>query len=152
MEKLKTASGAFCFASCKKRVFAFLFFNAISLPCIFSNCLKREIPLCSFSFLSIYYYRKDFSFDSHIYVPLLLYSCSIIIGHNVYSTVTIHFHSIYIYIYILVSLVREQLQLGILWSYIYLQFTSRARLAMVNSPPLFIIIIIIIIIIVIVMI
>lgn len=100
MEKLKTASGAFCFASCKKRVFAFLFFNAISLPCIFSNCLKREIPLCSFSFLSIYYYRKDFSFDSHIYVPLLAYSCSIIIGHNVYSTVTIHFHSIYIYIYI----------------------------------------------------
>jgi hypothetical protein len=99
MEKLKTASGAFCFASCKKRVFAFLFFKAISLPCIFSNCLKREIPLCSFSFLSIYYYRKDFSFDSHIYVPLLLYSCSIIIGHNVYSTVTIHFHSIYIYIY-----------------------------------------------------
>jgi hypothetical protein len=100
MEKLKTASGAFCFASCKKRVFAFLFFNAISLPCIFSNCLKREIPLCSFSFLSIYYYRKDFSFDSHIYVPLLVYSCSIIIGHNVYSTVTIHFHYIYIYIYI----------------------------------------------------
>jgi hypothetical protein len=98
MEKLKTASGAFCFASCKKRVFAFLFFKAISLPCIFSNCLKREIPLCSFSFLSIYYYRKDFSFDSHIYVPLLAYSCSIIIGHNVYSTVTIHFHSIYIYI------------------------------------------------------
>jgi hypothetical protein len=80
----------------------------------------------------------------------LVYSCSIIIGHNVYSTVTIHFHSIYIYI--LVSSVREQLQLGILWSYIYLQFTSRARLAMVNSPPLFIIIIIIIIIIVIVMI
>jgi hypothetical protein len=65
----------------------------------------------------------------------LVYSCSIIIGHNVYSTVTIHFHSIYIYIYTMSTVLL--LYISILYIYIeyYGQYCYYTFPFLILPPP-----------------